>query len=49
MSQGQLSPAEALNEGRIRVRGDLSALAASQQALHDARTRTGSKVPTTTY
>ena len=30
MSRGELSPAEALNAGRIRVRGDLSALVAAQ-------------------
>ena len=49
MSQGQLSPAQALNEGRIRVRGDLAALAAAQAVLHDVRTRTGAGLPATTY
>ncbi len=33
MSTGALTPAEALNEGRIRVRGDLSVLVAGQQML----------------
>jgi SCP-2 sterol transfer family len=49
MSQGQLTPAEALNAGRIRVRGDLAALAASQQVLHDARSAAGEALPPTTY
>jgi hypothetical protein len=47
MSQGQLTPAEALNAGRIRVRGDLATLAASQQMLNDARA--AAVVPPTTY
>ena len=33
LSTGTLSAADAILEGRIRVRGDLSALAAAQQAL----------------
>jgi ubiquinone biosynthesis protein UbiJ len=45
MAKGELTPAEALNSGRIRVRGDLSALAASQQLLTAARS--GSPTPTT--
>ena len=37
MAQGELSPTEALNAGRIRVRGDLSVLVAAQQMLAAAR------------
>ena len=37
MARGRLTPAEALNAGRIRVRGDLSALAAAQELLDAAR------------
>ncbi len=37
MSKGELSPAEALNTGRIRVRGDLSVLVAGQQMFEAAR------------
>jgi hypothetical protein len=47
MSKGELTPAEALNAGRIRVRGDLSALAASQQLLSAARSGAGALPPTT--
>ncbi len=49
MAQGRLSPAEALNAGRIRVRGDLAALAASQQILNEARSGAEGELPTTTY
>lgn len=49
MAQGQLSPAQALNAGRIRVRGDLAALAASQQVLDHARNGVGDEVAPTTY
>ena len=49
MSQGQLSPAQALNAGRIRVRGDLATLAASQQVLNHARSEVGDAVAPTTY
>lgn len=49
MSRGQLSPAQALNAGRIRVRGDLAALAASQQILNHARSGAVDKVAPTTY
>jgi putative sterol carrier protein len=49
MSQGELSPAEALNAGRIRVRGDLAALAASQQVLIGARAGPQGQVRPTTY
>jgi ubiquinone biosynthesis protein UbiJ len=47
LSRGELTPAEALNAGRIRVRGDLSALAAGQQLLTAARSGAGSLPPTT--
>jgi putative sterol carrier protein len=49
MSRGELSPAEALNAGRIRVRGDLSALVAAQQLLDAARSATRGLVASTTY
>ncbi len=49
MSQGQLSPAQALNAGRIRVRGDLAALAASLQVLNHARSGAGDTLAPTTY
>ncbi|HEY5096484.1 MAG TPA: SCP2 sterol-binding domain-containing protein [Acidimicrobiales bacterium] len=47
LSKGELTPAEALNAGRIRVRGDLSALAAGQQLLSAARAAAGDLPPTT--
>jgi hypothetical protein len=37
MATGALTPADALNRGRIRVRGDLSVLVAGQQMLDSAR------------
>ena len=49
MSRGELSPAQALNAGRIRVRGDLSALVAAQRLLDAARTATRGLVASTTY
>jgi putative sterol carrier protein len=49
MSRGELSPAEALNGGRIRVRGDLSVLVAAQQMLEAARASTQALVSSTTY
>ena len=49
MSRGELTPAEALTAGRIRVRGDLSALAATQQVLNDVRAGSEGRVPQTTY
>ena len=49
MSKGELSPAEALNTGRIRVRGDLSVLVAAQQMFEAARVTTQAKVSPTTY
>jgi hypothetical protein len=41
--------AEALNAGRIRVRGDLSVLVAAQQMLMAARSATRDLVASTTY
>jgi len=49
MSAGALSPAEALTAGRIRVRGDLSVLVASQQMLAAARPHVQDLAATTTY
>ena len=49
MSKGELSPAEALNTGRIRVHGDLSVLVAAQQMFEAARMTTQSLVSPTTY
>jgi hypothetical protein len=49
LAQGLLSPAEALNAGRIRVRGDLAALAASQEILDGARSGADGKLTSTTY
>ena len=49
MSKGELAPAEALNAGRIRVRGDLSVLVAAQQMLVAARSSTQALVASTTY
>jgi putative sterol carrier protein len=49
MSRGELSPAEALNAGRIRVRGDLSALVAAQHLLDAARSAAHGLVASTTY
>ncbi len=49
LSLGTLSPAEALNDGRIRVRGDLSVLVAGQELLQAARTHTVAVDADTTY
>ena len=49
MSKGELAPAEALNAGRIRVRGDLSVLVAAQQMLEAARAMTQVLISSTTY
>jgi putative sterol carrier protein len=37
MSKGELTPADALGSGRVRVRGDLSVLVAAQRMLNAAR------------
>ena len=49
LATGGLSPAEALNGGRIRVRGDLSVLAAGQELLRAAREHTRALDADTTY
>jgi putative sterol carrier protein len=49
MSTGDLSPAEALTAGRIRVRGDLGVLLTMQQTLAAARSSTRSLADITTY
>ena len=49
LATGALSPAEALNAGRIRVRGDLSVLAAGQELLVAAREHTQVFDTDTTY
>ena len=49
MSKGELAAAEALNTGRIRVRGDLSVLVAAQEMLMAARSSTRALVESTTY
>jgi len=49
LSRGELSPAEALTGGRIRVRGDLSVLVAGQELLSTAREHTRSVDAETTY
>ncbi len=49
MSAGDLSPAEALNRGRIRVRGDLTVLVEAQNLLAAARDGTGELGASTTY
>ena len=48
LSKGELTPAEALNGGRIRVRGDLSVLVAGQRLLAAAHQAVAG-VLTTTY
>lgn len=49
MSAGRLSPAEALNLGRIRVRGDLTVLVEAQLLLAAARHATGDLAASTIY
>jgi hypothetical protein len=49
LSAGTLTPAEALTAGRIRVRGDLSVLAAGQELLSAARAHTRALDAGTTY
>ena len=49
LATGTLSPAEALTAGRIRVRGDLSVLAAGQELLAAARDTPGTWTPTPTF
>ncbi|MGH9079707.1 MAG: SCP2 sterol-binding domain-containing protein [Acidimicrobiales bacterium] len=49
LSAGELAPAEALNEGRVRVRGDLTVLVEAQKMLAAARACTGELAASTTY
>ncbi len=49
LSKGEMAPAEALNAGRIRVRGDLSVLVAAQEMLVAARAATQALAASTTY
>jgi putative sterol carrier protein len=49
LSKGEMAPAEALNAGRIRVRGDLSVLVTAQQMLVAARAATQALATSTTY
>lgn len=49
LSRGGLAAAEALTAGRIRVRGDLSVLVASQQMLAAAQPSVASLAADTTY
>ena len=49
MAKGELSPAEALTAGRVRVRGDLAVLIAGHELMAEARRHTGSLAAETTY
>ena len=49
LSQGRLDPAEALGQGRIRVRGDLAVLVAGQALLAAAAGRLAPLQAATTY
>jgi hypothetical protein len=49
LSKGELMAAEALTTGRIRVRGDLSVLVASQQMLASAQPYVRALTADTTY
>ena len=49
LSKGELAAAEALTAGRIRVRGDLSVLVASQQMLAAAQPHVAAVAVATTY
>jgi len=49
MATGELTPADALNQGRVRVRGDLSVLVAGQQMLEAARAQIVGLGHDTTY
>ncbi|HUY67449.1 MAG TPA: SCP2 sterol-binding domain-containing protein, partial [Acidimicrobiales bacterium] len=49
MSKGELTPADALGSGRVRVRGDLSVLVAAQQMLNAARESSLKVGVSTTY
>ena len=49
MSKGELDPAEALGQGRVRVRGDLAVLVTGQSLLAAARDRLVELQAATTY
>ncbi len=49
LAGGRLAVADALNAGRVRVRGDLSVLVAGQELLVAARSATGALHEATTY
>ncbi len=49
LSRGDLATADALGQGRIRVRGDLSVLVECQRVLADARGYLADLSATTTY
>jgi len=49
LSRGELSPAEALGTGRVRVRGDLAVLVASQQLLVELASHLDPLRAATTY
>jgi putative sterol carrier protein len=49
LARGELAPAQALNDGRVRVRGDLSVLVAGQQMLDAARRKAEGLDAATTY
>ena len=49
MSKGELDPAQALGQGRVRVRGDLAVLVAGQTLLAAARERLVALQAATTY
>jgi putative sterol carrier protein len=49
MSRGALDPAEALGQGRVRIRGDLAVLVAAQALLAAASDRLAGLQAATTY
>lgn len=49
MSKGELDPADALGQGRVRVRGDLAVLVAGQALLAAASDRIAALLTDTTY
>jgi putative sterol carrier protein len=49
LSSGELTPAQAIGAGRIRVRGDLAVLMSAQSMLDAARERTAELAAATTY
>ena len=49
MAKGDVTPAQALNAGSVRVRGDLAVLVAGQQVLAEAKQCTAALTAQTTY